>query len=655
MQRITHLQSPQFMVIERSLQAAIPAIQQDHTLPEDWRLYWTGWAWLRAEQAHQAQAFFTLAQQKASDPHLELHCQRALALAEIALGRGSAVVGVLESLVTAYHQANDSVEACFTHIHLLGLYNFLGRTERVLQEGEWLRRSPALDDNTFEKGRLQRVLGIAHSYRGHLEIATQELSDVHTYFDPVTTPVEWIKSRFEQAFLASQLGDFTKALTTLQLLLPILEQLGLPLQRGFAMKLFGTIAGTLGRYDLAVLAAWHAQQLFKAAQREDQVANCDLNIGVIAYYYGLYPQSIQRYQRAEAIDQRLDRRRLLWMNRRNQAMAWQALGENVTALQILHEIATMLKATPELSEHAETCMVMARTWWQMDDLQQAHSLIAEAIELFERNGDLVAAAEARLERGFIYLDQHDIVMADSLIKAALPYLSDQPHLIWRARYGLMQCYRARNQPMIALDHAVAGCQALAILRCISSEHESSRLFGMSGQLFVDSLELALASGDLDSAWTIIELQRAVTLRHRLLHTEQQPRNPAHIPILSAILHDPDLEDSLTSSMLQIDLQQLLVALQQQDIMQAHHWQPSAIRHQITLVYGQDWLGLSYSLHSETLTIMVIGPEGTSFYQTAYNPALDTLVQRAIQSAYRLHTYVLPAVSDDWPVLPSVLV
>ncbi len=553
---------------------------------------------------------------------------------------------LFDALAVDFAREGDPLGAARAHLEQARQLNALGRGAEATALLDAI--GPALEDSPRDAGRVLRARAVSAILSGDYGQALTLLEAAISRFDAAQLTIEVARCWLEQAGLALYQERLDEALRLSQRAGEVFDAADLPLQRAFALRSSGMTWARLGRYDLAARQTLAARELFRAVGRAHDAAICTKNLGNIFFYTGRWEAALAAYSMAE------EHARVaglvsesLWAAR-NRAMVYRALGRRAEAHDLLDAVALLAVELGYKSELAEIWHIQGTLLADEGRLEEAAERLARAEMAFLHQGNRAAAAESRLERAWLALAVGDAATAEAHMRLAGEALEGRPHHAWRAAYASGQIAALRGDLPAALRAMLTACRLVAALRgTLASETASSGLYRQAARLHAEALRLASTLGDHHAVLSLLEGQRALTLRRLFSATAAQGAAPlAPLPNqIEALLSDGRaadarlLDDALErlSEALLVERQLALVAEPGALLPDGpfdHDQAVAVLRDR----FGSDWTALVYGVAGTTLTTVVLTPEHITAVAAPFDPELHDLLARTTSPAYRRYTY-----------------
>lgn len=498
--------------------------------------------------------------------------------------------------------------------------------------------------------RLARARAVAAYLRGEYPRALVLLSRAEARFRPARRRLELARCWLERAAAAVNQERLDETLDACRRAERAFAAFGLPLQRAFCLKIAGVAATRQGQYGQAIGQTRRALDLFHELGRAHDVGACTLNLGNIYFHSGSWAAALAAYARAEEhfVAAGMVSHQLLV--RRNRAMVYRASGRPAEAVALLDDLERQAAALGFQAEVAEIWAVQAALLADEGRAAEATRRYGEAHDRFAQLENLSAAAECRLELGWVALRAGDPPAAAAHFAAAGPGLAGRDHHAWRVRYGQARCAQLAGDTPTALRHYLAaGATVAALRRRLASERLSSDLYAQARRLHADALLLAVERGDALAALTFAEGQRALTLQ-QLMAGQAAAASPddqaAHEELrlrIEALVAKDQPGAALDAALERYD--QLLLRIR--------HGGPTAaleapapegaldldgLRRALCAALGRGWTALAYTILDDRLITVSLTPGELGVDSQPYDAPLRRLLDRASLPAYRYYTY-----------------
>ncbi len=641
--------------VVRLLQRRLAQPPADNSLLHAWTVCALGWGLLYWERFNDARLHLRAARQvfeAGSHHHATLYCDYALLLADL-LQRAWADEQALMAFATDFEQAGEVSEAIRVRLYQAILLDTLGRSHEAKSVLD--RIAPALTaDEPLDQARWWYVRGAVAITEGDYATAETLLTQTEQVFAATYYAIDRAKCWFQQAWAALRQEKLPLALKNYGRAREVFARLDLPVRLALCDKGTGLLLARMGRYDDALRALLNALRLFTPLGRARDIGECQLNLGNIYFYTGLWDIALAYYSRVTALYDTVGVVSLRVTVQRNRAMVYRIQGRLNEAHALLTEIE--VQALGDQAELAEIWAEQAGLLAQLGRYEDAHLQYQRAHDLFEHQGSQLDAAECRVEQGWLALQHGNVEMACPCFETAAPLVAQQPYYRWRTDYGLARCAELRGDITTARQHYRTASDTVATLRRrLVSEVASSGLYRQTAQLHNDSLRLAVACGALDDALTLSEWQRALVLQRALVTPLSAPP-PEYQDELQALQGQIDALLSADSAMDETQAQAIDTTLAHYGdvLLQARHhvaapsgrasaipepaFDLAGLRAQMGAAYGADWTALVYIWADQTLLIGVVTPEKLELEKRPYDRVLQRGIERATQATYQLYTY-----------------
>jgi tetratricopeptide (TPR) repeat protein len=479
------------------------------------------------------------------------------------------------------------------------------------------------------------------------------LSDAEQHFIAGGYRSDIARCWLEQAWVALRQERLEEALVGYQRAEKAYMRLDMPIRLAFCAKNAGLLFARLGAYDDALRSSLFALEHFNALGHTVDIGGCQLNLGNIYFYTGLWEAALACYARAEQLFAAGGVVGESLVVRRNRALVYSIQGRYAEARSLLADIQAQAQEIGNQAELAEVWMQQAELLAVGDRGEAPLHRYQEARALFARIGHALDAAECDVNMGWLTLLRGEVDRAWAHFRSAAPVVGPHPYYRWRTDYGLARCAEARGDAATALERYRAALATVAGLRRrLANEEASSGLYAQAVQLHADALRLAAERGDAAAAITIAEQQRALVLRRLIadraaeLPAEYRAEHDRLRAAIEALLAGTREQRERNRSALDAAL-----AAYGELLLHARHSAPGyrpapaeppfdldLARQALHEAYGDEWSVVSYIPHGDTLLIGVVTPGGVELERAPYDARLRQLIERASRPEYRLHTY-----------------
>jgi hypothetical protein len=503
-----------------------------------------------------------------------------------------------------------------------------------------------------DAGRIARARAYAASLQGDQPRAHVLLAKAERWFRMGSLRIDRARCWVELAAAETRQERFAAAARRFEAARRVFERADLPLQLAFCMRGSGLVAMRQGQYDRALRETLGAVAYFKAVDRRLEVMTCAKNIGNIHYYTGRWDAALATYTRVEEELAAAGYLGETIGTARNRALVYRALGDHNAARRALAHASSLAAARGLASELAEILSIQAGLLGDEGKTEAARQLYEQARGHFIEQRNAAAAAECRLEQGWLELSDGAAERARRHFAAAAPALASQPHHLWRALYGLGRSAEAMGESDEALTaYAEASMLTAALRTRLASEQASSGIFAKAADLHAHALRLAHARGDLPMLLSLIEGQRALSLR-RLAAAPGAP------PSAEQTGEEASLRRRITSLLEsgQAQRPQLDAALAEYGdlLLRRRHsvagatdvgallpdgpLDVAALRVTLCERYGDDWTALVYSFADGALRVVWLTASEIGAVARPADRALLRLIDQASLPKYRHYTY-----------------
>lgn len=608
------------------------------------------WAALRWERLVDAQALLGDARiqlDKLRDEaalHICHYVELTLAQAR---GAAAGLQTELYRLASELEAAGQHREAVSVRLNQAAHLNALGRPRETLDAAAALAPIVVEHGHARDCARLDRITAIAYGMIGDTEQAQALLARSERQYSVLRQPADVAKCQLERAWAQMRRDQLDEAAATLRAALRTFVRCDLPLQSANCHRNLGAIANRQARFGEALAETSRARDDYIAARRLDHAASCDLEIGNVAYYSGLFEIAAVAYQRARAAYTELGIDRLALISQRNEALALRSQGRHADALTALRAIERGAMRVGDRLELVELVYAEAQLLADIGEVETAAGLLQQARERFAALGAPASAASCQLEQAWLALRQGDAEAAAATLEAAAGPLSGRPDPSWRLDYGRGRASEMRGDVAGALAAYQRACATIADMRStLASEHASSALFSQARQLHRDALRLAAELGRAADALDLIEQQRALALHHQLVHTiiippelrRELDERRRRLEELSTAGAAQDVIDGALQRYIELVLRQRHIQPTTDFTMQVR-LDRLALCSQLDTLYPEGWVALSYTHLEEEILIISLDRSGCMLTRTPCDNRLRRLLDRATQPKYRWLTYL----------------
>ncbi|NTU84651.1 MAG: tetratricopeptide repeat protein, partial [Chloroflexales bacterium] len=409
--------------------------------------YLLGYALLCHERLDQAEGFLDQAEAhlRGCEAHrLTLDVWRARLFVALLRGGGAGHAEEWSGLAASYEQMGCPLSAARSRLAQMAQLNNQGLARAALDLADAVGPALARWGAPGDQAWLRRIAGLAHADLGAFDQALRGTAEAADIFAALRQRGELAKTWLARSYIYSLQGDLDQCVREIERALPVCIRLDLPLRVAFCTKNLGLFAALRGEYDRAILLTLQAADRFALLGRRDALADCDLNLGNIAYYAGLSDLALAAYRRAGVVYSELDQRGMGLRCHRNQALVLRAQGRPEEALRLLDELLPVAELLGEQVEAAETIHARGQALADLSRPRDAARDFEDAEERFRSLTHASAAGESLLERGWLLVRQGDLAPAETCILAARPLLETRPIHQWRADYALGRCAEARG-------------------------------------------------------------------------------------------------------------------------------------------------------------------------------------------------------------------
>lgn len=618
-----------------------------------WVAYTLGAAYLRAEQMVEALPLLESAQEQFQTLGLAvpaLHARRAQLSVRLVLDGDNTLEGEWDQLAACYERIGTSLDAARARFDQIAFRNKSGEARGSLLLIEQIQPIIERHGTREDHARLFRLTAVAHRITGTLGQALVAIDCSLALYRSLRDAPAVAKTLFERSIINQRLEQFTAALDDLEQAQAVFRRLDNGLWVAFCAMERGLIAAHLGKYDQSLAMTQQARRAFVALNLPEYIASCDLNLGNVAYYSGVFDLARIAYQQAEELFRTLERRDMVLVSRRNQALILGLQGQPERAAAILDELTPLAEALGDQVEVTELLLAQGMALRDMGRADEARRTLTLAAEQFEGQGNRAAQATCQLELGWLLLDQQLPDHAAVCFQQVERQLTEQPAHLWRGLYGLGRCAEWQREAELALAHYRRACAVVVELRrTLASEHASSSIFARARALFGDTLRLASRH---DDALTVIETAEqlySIALERQL--SGQEVPVPHELQALYAERHGrlQQLLDADTATLPSDELEQVLQAYIDV-LLKARHAYPATvswpeahvslehIRERCEALYSAGWSILYYVQQEADLLVVSIDRESIELHPVALTPTTQRALARVTTPASIFHTF-----------------
>jgi CHAT domain-containing protein len=558
---------------------------------------------------------------------------------------------VWQDLVDCWYRAGIPIEAARTRLYQIEHLYLLVRSEEAYALAQHIEPLINQHGTLCDYASWLMITASILPDLGQLNHAFAAIDKAAALFRRCRNPRQVAICQFKRSWMNHRLNQLEQAQHDLEHALATFQRLDLPVHTGLCKRNLGLTLCKQGNYGPAMKHTLQAQQHFAIIGRSDIVADCDLNLGNIAYYTRSYDIALAHYRHAQYLYARATMHYHWVVSQRNQAMVLSAQGRPEEAFNLLQDVEAAAQTTGEPLEIAHIIHAQAQSLMDMGHHADAMARFKEAQNHYEQLGSSIDAAISMLNQGWLSLVQNDAATASAYLKQAQPHLGDSL-VAWRVNYGMARCAEMQDNPTLALRHYQKASTSVARVRQrLANQDYSSKLFAEAQQLYQDALRLALETRNAEMVLTLIEQHRALVLQRQIASIE------LHIPaelqpiyaqqrdrIYTLTLSETTAPSDTSSSTLEDALTTYLNTL-----MNIRHSTPlpnnllsdsldvSALRTHLDSAFSE-WLVLVYAEWGDTLLIVALESQHIQVFQTPYDETLRDGLDRACQKRWHKHTY-----------------
>jgi tetratricopeptide (TPR) repeat protein len=620
-----------------------------------WLGYALGWALLGWERFDQARSAFQATLAAAPLPPIAARCRYGLLLTDF-------FQQLRAELLTEFHRAAAELtavgatdEAAHAATFQAGLLNLLGRAGEAAAHLEQIKPLLATASEPA-RGRWCRVRAAAAYGQSDFVLATALLDEAVIWFTADRCRIEIAKCWYEQAALALRQHRAEEALDRYARADIVFAQLDLPYRRARCAQEQSIVLAQLGVYDEALERSARAMAYFSALGKTYDLARCHMQLGNIYWFTGCWDAALFCYRNAEQLYISLGvvAADLLTV-RRNQALAYRALGQHNAAWTLLAELAEQARAFGDHAEAAEIAHEQAALLAGNGQVAEAMTRYEDAATRFTQLSNHHAAATSVVEHALLVLQSGQVLHTRQLLLDAAPVIAAQPHVRWRVEYGLARCtHMLGDEPSALAAYQAASATVSQLRGRLAGEMLSSTIFQQAEQLHRDALRLAVRLGNGEALLQLVDQQRALALR-RHIGLRDIPFPHALQAEYNALVHQLHVQNQQTAepASVQNALFAPLVALGEL-LMRAGpllpqigraEWSPlppldlAFMRSEMASQSDSNWTALAYVVLDAELLIAVLTPDTVVVEKTPYDARLLFLLEHACGRPYRRYTYL----------------
>ncbi len=578
-----------------------------------------------------------------------LHAEHGILRVKLLQGIQVGNITAWDDLAQRCIQDGFLLESAQVRIEQMRVLNMLWRSSEVLALRDETQSLLAPYDEPHSQARLVRILGVARLQIGDFLQAAQDLTQADEQFHKLRLPIEHALTLFEQARLALLQDTFHESRRLHQQAHQLFIHWDLPLRSAFCLKNLGIIAASLGETHQAINQILTAKHMFEDLSQEHHVADCILNLGIAAFYNGLYELALGSWKQVERAYMALDLQGMLLISRRNQALALFQMQQFDRAQKLVSDLLHDAEQSGAQRELAELYQLMGEIWYTQGEKAQALICLERAETSFLRLPNRAAAARVWLAQGWMALNDGALLKAKTLFLQAQPELSQRQQYSWRVWHGLGRCAEACENSDEALACYTKASAILAQQRhSLTNTYASSALFSTAQQLYHDALLLAIQQQQAETLLLFIEQQRAMALQ-QYLHREPfifHPRLKQDYEQKRAAL-----QRLLAHNTPSIDLDAAIAAYLETLFYGRHYgarddeYRPLyedidivRLRNVLSTYYSDDWTVIVYSSFAKDLVAVMMTPHQLTIHPIPMDRALQRSFQRITRPQYRPYIY-----------------
>lgn len=603
-----------------------------------------GWALLHWERFEAADPLIAaaLAQPDALGS-ATLSARRAHVLLQQLRGAGPELQRAWEAHIEVCRDAGNELEELRAQCEQIAHLNLIGRPRVAQALALQLAPLVAAHGAPSDAARYRHVAGVAATNCGDLHTAQTLLDAAVAGFAALGFRAEYARACFSRAWLWQRREQFAEAERDLQHALAIFAQLDLPFRVALCRRDLGLVARYRGDYGQAIALTISAREQFRALGRADRVASCDFNLGAVAHMSGLYDLAITAYRAAEQAYRAAGDDAHLLVAGRNQALALGAQGNAAAALARIDALMPLVADLGDQVEAAEVSAVRGGVLRSLGRLAEATAELQVAHDRFAALGNGPAAAECRLDLGWIALEQDADTEALEHLHAALAALPDRPAHAWRAQYGLGRISEQRGDRAAARAYYMAAVNIVAqIRRRIATEHASSGIFSLARRLHDDALRLAADQGDYAHVLVLAELQRGLAFAAPPSAVSLPPGLHAALTAAGNALRRAADTPSDATHLSAAQKAYLHARMQLRNVSARSEPAPpldlASVRRRLISAYGTDWTILLPVFTATELLHLGVTSDTLFLARTQLDPQVQRLITHATHPDFQALTY-----------------
>lgn len=580
-----------------------------------------------------------------------LHAGRVRLYARLLQGGGADHAAEWAAVADHYAAWGDHLCAARARFGQIIQLNQQGLAADALQLVQGLWAQVKADGTDADQAWLARLAGVTAVNLGELEAAQAHFERALFLFTRLGYRAEIAKTMIERSKIYERRGNLDQCIGELEQAHRLVRRIDLPLRVAFCTKNLGWYTALQGDYDRGIWLSLEAHDQLSGLGQRDAVADCDLNLGNIAYFAGLPELALAAYQRAERVYRDLGRRRMGLICHRNQAMALRLHRQPAEALQLLDALIPEAQQLGERLELAECIDARGQVLADLGRSQEALQAFEQSEQQFRTLGNRVGEGLGLLGQGWLHLEQGRLTHAARCFTTARPLLHEQDIHLWRVDHGLGRCAELRGACDAARTLYRAACLTVGRLRQrLANEHASSGLFAQARRLIDDSIRLASQQGDTADVLDLAELQRSVAL------TAALRANFVETAAASAEALEPALDAPLSGYLETRLRDRRRRPLDESDLLAP--LELPRLRAGFTRAFPAGWTLLVYVPSGEQLHIVTLSAVGLDLTVTPLDARLRWLLERAAAPRFRWLTYLGAEPADvegavHWPILDEL--
>lgn len=627
--------------------------------------YALGYAWLRWERLDTAEPLLSDARAGFAALGLEqfeLHVRRAQLLLALLRGGDADHAAGWDDLAAVCETAGDKLGAARARLGQMIQLNIQGLSREALALAESVGAVFERAGSRGDRAWFLRVSAVAYVNQAEFPAALVRLDEAAGLFAALGQHGELAKTWFDYSHLYNRNVNLPQAEHYAAEACRLFKRLDLPMRVAFCTKNLGVFAGLRGEYDRGIQLSLQAYRQLADLGRADYLAGCDLNLGNIACYAGLWELGLSAYQRAELVYRERGHAHMGLLCKRNQAHVLRWSGRPEASLELAETLVAAASRLGDRLEEAELLLAQGQALVALGRGPEAEQRFAQAEQRFRALGILPSAGECVLYRGLLLQQGGAREPAEELLREAYGLLQEQPIYQWRAEYGLGQCAELGGDLPAARELYARACLTVAHMRQrLTNEHASSGLFGQARELVDAAIRLAWQAEDPAAVLSLAELQRSLTLagnlRQEQVQTLVQAMPDSRPPTATTADGERGILEQPRRQELQGYLEQRLRRRRPLPVA-ADEALPELnlprLRLELQQAFPAGWTVLAYIPCADQLLTVIVDPAGLDVVATPLDRPLQQLFERATAPRYLRLTHLAEGVTEPaWPTLTAL--